>query len=81
MLKGYSIERDVMAKRLFEVIIEKDAEGFYVADVPELRGCHTQAKDLDTLQKRVKEVILLCLADEKPTIAQNEFVGIQLVSV
>ena len=70
-----------MAKRLFEVIIEKDAEGFYVADVPELRGCHTQAKDLDTLQKRVKEVILLCLADEKPTIAQNEFVGIQLVSV
>ena len=70
-----------MAKRSFEVIIEKDAEGFYVADVPELKGCHTQAKDLDTLQKRVKEVITLCLADEKPTVAPNEFVGIQLVSV
>ena len=70
-----------MAKRSFEVIIEKDAEGFYVADMSELKGCHTQAKDLDTLQKRVKEVIALCLADEKPTVAPNEFVGIQLVSV
>ena len=70
-----------MAKRSFEVIIEKDAEGFYVADVPELKGCHTQARDLDTLQKRVKEVIALCLADEKSTVTQNEFIGIQVVSV
>ncbi len=70
-----------MVKRAFEVVIEKDAEGFYVADVPELRGCHTQAKDLDTLQKRIKEVIELCLADEKETVVPSEFVGVQLVSV
>ncbi len=44
----------------FTVVIERDEEGFYVAIVPELRGCHTQAKNLDTLMKRVREVIQLC---------------------
>ena len=39
--------------REFSVIIEQDAEGYYVASVPELRGCHTQAKSLDALMKRV----------------------------
>lgn len=68
-------------RRTFEVIIEKDADGFYVADVPELRGCHTQAKDLNTLQKRIKDVIELCLMDEKESVTPSEFVGVQLVSV
>jgi len=48
-------------KREFNVIIEKDSTGYYVATVPELRGCHTQAKSLDTLMKRVREAIELCL--------------------
>lgn len=30
----------------FYVIIERDEDGYYVADVPELPGCHTQAKSL-----------------------------------
>ena len=45
----------------FKVIVEKDEDGYYVADVPELQGCHTQAKDKKELMKRVKEVIELCL--------------------
>lgn len=44
----------------FSVIIEKDEDGYFVASVPALRGCHTQAKSLDTLIKRVKEAIALC---------------------
>ena len=47
--------------REFNVIIEKDEDGFFVASVPELRGCHTQAKSLDVLMRRVKEAIQLCL--------------------
>jgi hypothetical protein len=46
--------------RSFNVIIEKDTDGFLVATVPELRGCHTQAKSLDVLMKRIKEAIELC---------------------
>ena len=63
----------------FSVIIEKDAEGYFVASVPALRGCHTQAKSLDTLMKRVKEAIELCLELEEPVV--NEFIGVQKVAV
>jgi len=43
--------------RAFNVIIERDVEGYFVASVPELRGCHTQAKSLDTLMKRIRETL------------------------
>jgi len=50
--------------REFNVIIERDEDDFFVASVPELRGCHTQAKSLDTLMERIKEAIELCLEME-----------------
>jgi predicted RNase H-like HicB family nuclease len=39
------------------VIIEQDIERYYVASVPALRGCHTQAKSLDELMMRVSEAV------------------------
>jgi predicted RNase H-like HicB family nuclease len=47
-------------KHEFSVIVERDAEGWYVAEVPELPGCRTQARSLDKLMERVREVIALC---------------------
>ena len=63
----------------FNIVIEKDEDGYYVATVPVLRGCHTQAKSLDTLMKRIKEVIELCLEVEEPV--SNEFIGVQRIAV
>ncbi len=71
----------MVRKRTFEVVIEKDPDGYFIADVPELKGCHTQARDLNTLQKRIKEAIELCLMDEKETVSPNEFFGVQIVTV
>jgi predicted RNase H-like HicB family nuclease len=71
----------VKAKRRFTVLIEQDEEGYYVATVPALRGCHTQAKKLDMLMKRVREVIQLCLEDENNDGGPLELVGIQQISV
>jgi predicted RNase H-like HicB family nuclease len=65
--------------REFNVVIEKDEDGYFVASVPTLRGCHTQAKSLDVLMKRIKEAIELCLEVEKPV--SNQFIGVQRVSV
>jgi predicted RNase H-like HicB family nuclease len=65
--------------REFSVVIEKDEDGFFVASVPTLRGCHTQAKSLDVLMKRIREAIELCLEVEKPLT--NEFIGVQRVAV
>ncbi|MGD0482741.1 MAG: type II toxin-antitoxin system HicB family antitoxin [Terracidiphilus sp.] len=67
--------------RKFTVVIEKDEDGYLVATVPALRGCHTQAKNLDTLMKRTREVISLCLEEEKNPPDALELVGIQQVSV
>jgi predicted RNase H-like HicB family nuclease len=63
----------------FSVVIEKDEDGFFVASVPALRGCHTQAKSLDVLMKRITEAIELCLEVQPPV--SNEFVGVQRVTV
>lgn len=67
--------------RAFNVIIERDAEGYYVASVPELSGCHTQAKSLDTLMKRIREAIELCLEVRQTEEVPPEFIGVQRVWV
>jgi len=43
----------------FDIRVERDSEGYYVAFVPALPGCHTQARSLDELSERIKEVIAL----------------------
>jgi len=68
------------AAREFSVVIERDDAGYYVATVPGLPGCHTQARSLDTLMDRVKEAISLCL-EVQTGMAPPSFVGIQRVSV
>jgi predicted RNase H-like HicB family nuclease len=50
--------------REFSVVIERDEEGYYVAAVPALPGCHTQARSLDELMERVSEAIALYLEPE-----------------
>ena len=68
-------------KRDFDVVIERDAEGFYVATVPALHGCHTQARSLDELIDRVREAIELCLEVEGSSDETLDFVGVQRVAV
>ncbi len=68
------------SQRKFTVVIERDEDDFYVATVPALRGCHTQAKSLDTLMKRVREAIQLCLEDNQAS-PSLELVGIQQISL
>ncbi len=65
----------------FNVIIERDSEGYFVASVPELRGCHTQAKSLDTLMKRIREAIELCLEVEEDIYDRPDFIGVQRIAV
>jgi predicted RNase H-like HicB family nuclease len=65
--------------REFNVVVERDAEGFYVASVPTLQGCHTQARSLDKLMDRIKEAIELCLEVQGETSETLDFVGVQRV--
>jgi len=67
--------------RQFDVVIERDAEGYYVASVPQIPGCHTQARSLDEINERIREAIALCLEVESAPDQDLEFVGIQRVTV
>lgn len=80
-----------MAKQQFKIIVEQDEDGYFVANVPALPGCHTQAKNLTDLKERVREAILLCLeeAKENPEYRNRikqfgqepAFVGLDMVEV
>ena len=63
----------------FSVVVERDEEGYYVASVPALPGCHTQARSLDELMDRVREAIALYLEVEPEGASGLEFVGVQRV--
>ena len=67
--------------RQFDVVIERDSEGYYVASVPQLAGCYTQARSLDEVIERIREVIELCLEVEGTPEQELEFVGIQRVTI
>jgi predicted RNase H-like HicB family nuclease len=67
--------------REFNVVIERDEEGYLVASVPSLPGCHTQARSLDELMDRVREAISLCLEVQTESAEGLEFVGVQRVKV
>ena len=61
------------------VLIERDEDGYYVATVPSLKSCYTQAKTLKKLYSRIEEVIELCLEEEEPI--PMKFVGVQQLEV
>ena len=67
--------------RQFDVVVEKDSAGFFVASVPVLPGCHTQARSLDELMLRIREAIELCVEVQGQTFERLDFVGVQRVTV
>jgi predicted RNase H-like HicB family nuclease len=68
-------------QRQFDVVIERDEEGFYIASVPQLPGCHTQGRSLDEVTERIREAVELCLEVEGVPAHSLEFVGIQRITV
>lgn len=71
-------------KNKFIVLIEKDEDGMLVAKVPDLSGCHTQAKTMAELLERIREAIELCLEvkrAKREKVSLPEFVGVQQVEL
>jgi len=69
--------------RKYTIIIEKDEDEWFVSEVVELPGCHTQAKTMDELLDRTREAIRAYLETdrEEPIEISEEFVGVQQIEV
>lgn len=67
--------------RQFDVVIERDEQGYFIASVPQLPGCHTQARSLDEVSSRIREAIELCLEVEGGPEQSLEFIGIQRITI
>jgi predicted RNase H-like HicB family nuclease len=66
----------------YYMIIERDNAGWYVGTVPELPGCHTQARTIEDLTIRMREAIELYLEDpETITLPVSELVGVHRVAI
>ena len=70
----------ILTGREFYVIIERDEDGYYVGQVPQLRACYSQGRTLDELMVNIREVIELCLEEEDEETLP-EFVGLQKVAL
>lgn len=78
-------------KKEFKVIIEQDEDGYFVASVPALPGCYTQAKTIAELRRRIREAISLCLEVAKTDAqyrkklqqfsSRASFIGLDTVAV
>jgi predicted RNase H-like HicB family nuclease len=69
-----------VTKKEFYVVIERDEDGYYVGEVPQLKACYSQGETIDELMINIKEVIELCLEEESEE-SSSEFVGIQKIVV
>ena len=66
----------------YTVVIERDHEGYLVGSVPNLKGCHTQARSMDELLERIEEAIRLWLeAQGEHAPEPLELVGIQRIVI
>jgi predicted RNase H-like HicB family nuclease len=61
-------------------MIERDEDGYYIGEVPQLRACYSQGSTLDELMANIKEVIEMCLEEESEE-PLPEFVGFQKVAL
>lgn len=66
--------------REFYVVIEKDEDGFFVGEVPQLKACYAQGRTMDELMANMKEVVTLAL-EEQGDIEPAQFVGVQRLTL
>ncbi|MFB2936642.1 type II toxin-antitoxin system HicB family antitoxin [Aerosakkonemataceae cyanobacterium BLCC-F154] len=69
-----------MKNREFYVVIERDEDGIYIGEVPQLKACYSQGETIDELMQNIREVIEMCL-EELEEESTTEFIGVQKVVI
>ena len=70
-----------MPAKEFYVVIERDEDGLYVGEVPQLKACYSQGETIDELMVNIREVIEMCLEELESEETTTEFIGVQRLVV
>ena len=82
LCNGYILRNGgLIVKINYTVLIGQGEDGAYIASVPAIKGCHTQATTMSELLDNIREAIELCLEVEKDIPASNKFIGIQQMEI
>ena len=70
-----------MLKQDIYIVIERDEDGYFIGEAPQLKGCYSQGETIEELLDNMREVIELCLEEEEADFTVNEFIGIQKIAL
>lgn len=72
-------------KMVFQVIVEQDEVGLFVAECPALKACYTQGKSYEEVIENIQDVIAMCLEEIKQRgeriPRQSEIIGVKRLEV
>ena len=64
------------------ILVEQDEDSFYIVSCPVFKGCHSYGQTIDEALENIKEVIDMCIEDEKEKSSEiNRFVGFREMQV
>jgi len=64
------------------ILVEQDEDNYYIVSCPVFKGCHSYGKTIDEALENIREVIDMCLDEEKEKAEElNRFVGFREIQV
>ena len=64
------------------IVVEQDEDNFYIVSCPVFKGCHSYGSTIDEALKNIKEVIEMCIEEEKEIPSEiNRFIGFREMQV
>ncbi len=64
------------------ILVEQDEDNVYIVSCPVFKGCHSYGKTIDEALANIREVIDMCIEEEKEKVSEiNRFVGFREMQV
>jgi len=64
------------------ILIEQDEDNIYIVSCPVFKGCHSYGKTIEEALANIREVIDICIEEEKETFKGiNRFIGFRELQV
>ncbi len=64
------------------ILVEQDEDNIYIVSCPVFKGCHSYGKTVDEALVNIREVIEMCIDEEKEKVSGlNRFIGFRELQI